>query len=111
MCSYSYKLIMLMVSTNYRYWPKIDNALRSAAIDRHVQVRLLISKWKHTKQAAQYFLQSLIDINGAYHRVVVDVVSKNYGVVWCGQLHEIIVVMAHIFNWISRRDTKKQSAD
>jgi hypothetical protein len=89
---------MLMVSTNYRYWPKIDNALRSAAIDRHVQVRLLISDWKHTKQAARYFLRSLIDINGAYHGVVVGVVSKNYGLVWCGQLHEIIVVMAHIFN-------------
>ena len=96
-----------MVSTNYRYWPEIDNALRSAAIDRHVQVRLLISNWKHTKQAAQYFLQSLIDINGAYRGVAVDVVSKNYGVMWCGQLHKIIVVMAHIFNWISRCDTNK----
>lgn len=111
MCSYSYKLIMLMVSANYRYWPKIDNALRSAAIDRHVQVRLLISNWKHTHQAARYFLQSLIDINGAYRGVVVDVVSKTYGVMWCDQLHEIIVVMAHIFNWISRCDTKKQSSD
>lgn len=107
MCFYSYKLIMLMVSTNYRYWPKIDDALRSAAIDRHVQVRLLISNWNHTRQAARYFLQSLTDINGAYHGVVVDVVSKNYGVMWCGQLHEIIVVMAYIFNWISRCDTKK----
>jgi len=89
---------MLLVSTNYRYWPKIDNALRSAAINRHVQVRLLISNWKHTNHAARYFLQSLTDINGAYHQVVVDVVSKNYSVVWCGQLHKIIVVMAHIFN-------------
>jgi hypothetical protein len=98
---------MLMVSTNYRYWPKIDNALRSAAIDRHVQVHLLISNWNHTRQAAQYFLQSLIDINGAYRGVVVDVVSKNYGVVWCSQLHEIIVVMVHILNWICRHDTRK----
>lgn len=56
-----------------RFWPKIDNALRSAAIDRHVQVHLLISNWNHTRQAAQYFLQSLIDINGAYRGVVVDV--------------------------------------
>jgi hypothetical protein len=98
---------MLMVYTNYRYWPKIDNALRAAAIDRHVQVRLLISNWKHTKQAARYFLQSLIDINGAYRGVVVDVVSKNYGVMWCDQLYKIIVVMAHIFNWICKCDTKK----
>lgn len=107
MCSYSYKLIMLMVSTNYRYWPTIDIALRSAAINRHIQVRLLISNWNHTFQAARYFLQSLIDINGAYPGIVVDVVSKNYGVVWCGQLHEIIVVMAHVSNWLNRCDTKK----
>jgi len=98
---------MLMVSTNYRYWPKIDNALRSAAIDRHVQVRLLMSNWNHTRQAARYFLQSLIDINGVYRGVLVDVVSENYGVMWCGQFHKIIVMMAHIFNWISRCDTKK----
>lgn len=111
MCSYSYKLIMLMVSTNYRYWPKIDNALRSAAIDHHIQVRLLISNWQHTRKAARYFLQSLIDINGAYHGVVVEVVSKYYGAMWCGQLYVIFVVMAHIFNWISRRDAKKQGCD
>ncbi|PNF33342.1 Phospholipase D3 [Cryptotermes secundus] len=56
-----------------RYWPKIDDALRSAAIDRHVKVRLLISNWNHTRKAAQYFLRSLIDINGAYRGVVVEV--------------------------------------
>ena len=98
---------MLVVSTNYRYWPNIDNALRSAAIDRHVEVRLLISNWKHTRKAARYFLQSLIDINGAYRGVLIDVVSKNYDVVWCGQFYKIIVVVASIFNWISRHDTKK----
>lgn len=56
-----------------RHWPKIDDALRSAAIDRHVKVRLLISNWNHTRKAAQYFLRSLIDINGAYRGVVVEV--------------------------------------
>jgi hypothetical protein len=96
------------VSTIYRYWPKIDDALRSAAIDRHVQVRLLISNWNHTRQAARYFLQSLIDINGAYRGVVVDVVSKNCGLLWCSLLHVIIVGwMVHILNHISTYDTMK----
>lgn len=56
-----------------RYWPNIDNALRSAAVDRHIQVRLLISNWNHTRKAARYFLQSLIDINGAFRGVLIDV--------------------------------------
>jgi hypothetical protein len=73
---------ILMASINYRYWPKIDDALRAAAIDRHVQVHLLISNWNHTRKAAHYFLRSLIDISGSYRGVVVEVVSTNYIMVW-----------------------------
>ncbi|XP_069687387.1 5'-3' exonuclease PLD3-like isoform X2 [Periplaneta americana] len=56
-----------------RYWPVIDDALRTAAVDRHVQVRLLISSWNHTRKAARYFLRSLMDISGSYKGVVVEV--------------------------------------
>lgn len=56
-----------------RYWPVIDDALRTAAVERHVQVRLLISNWNHTRKAAQFFLQSLMDISGSYKGVVVEV--------------------------------------
>jgi hypothetical protein len=68
--------------TNYRYWPIIDDALRTAAIDRQVQVRMLISNWNHTRKAAHYFLQSLVDINGSYRGVVVQVVNTNCVIVW-----------------------------
>ncbi|XP_021935542.1 phospholipase D3-like isoform X3 [Zootermopsis nevadensis] len=56
-----------------RYWPKIDDALRAAAVDRHVQVHLLISNWNHTRKATHYFLRSLVDISGSYRGVVVEV--------------------------------------
>ncbi|CAH8450013.1 unnamed protein product [Schistosoma rodhaini] len=47
-----------------RFWPVIDNALRKAAIDRSVEVRLLISKWNHTSSSTENFLNSLRAIYG-----------------------------------------------
>lgn len=41
------------------FWPVIDNALRRAAIERGVRVRLLASKWSHTRKAMFVFLNSL----------------------------------------------------
>ncbi|XP_070622339.1 5'-3' exonuclease PLD3-like isoform X2 [Erythrolamprus reginae] len=42
-----------------RLWPVIDDALRSAACDNGVTVRLLISCWKHSRQTMFVFLESL----------------------------------------------------
>ncbi|CAH8443424.1 unnamed protein product [Schistosoma turkestanicum] len=47
-----------------QFWPVIDDALRRAAIDRSVEVRLLISKWKHTSLATEHYLNSLRALNG-----------------------------------------------
>ncbi|CAH8446668.1 unnamed protein product [Schistosoma mattheei] len=47
-----------------QFWPVIDNALRKAAIDRSVEVRLLISKWKHTSSVTENFLNSIRAISG-----------------------------------------------
>lgn len=41
------------------YWPVIDDALRRAAFERGVRVRLLGSKWNHTKKNMYAFLRSL----------------------------------------------------
>lgn len=49
---------------HHRFWPVIDNALRKAAIDRSVEVRLLISKWKHTSSVTENFLNSIRAISG-----------------------------------------------
>lgn len=57
-----------------KYWPIIDDALRSAAIDRRVSVKLLISHWNHSRSAEDYFLNSLKAISNAYRGVDIQVV-------------------------------------
>lgn len=57
-----------------RYWPVIDDALRYAAIDRGVSVKLLISFWKHSRPAEDNFLNSLRDISHAYRGVDIQIV-------------------------------------
>lgn len=57
-----------------RFWPVIDNALRAAAIDRRVSVKLLISKWKSSRPAADFFLNSLKVISNSYRGVDIQVV-------------------------------------
>uniref|UniRef100_A0A8C8RU04 PLD phosphodiesterase domain-containing protein n=1 Tax=Pelusios castaneus TaxID=367368 RepID=A0A8C8RU04_9SAUR len=42
-----------------RFWPVIDDALRAAACNQHVNVRLLISCWQHSDQSMFLFLESL----------------------------------------------------
>ncbi|XP_077255467.1 5'-3' exonuclease PLD3 isoform X2 [Temnothorax americanus] len=56
-----------------KYWPTIDNALRAAAIERKVEVRLLISWWKHSRSSESYFLKSLQDLTYSYPNVKVEV--------------------------------------
>ncbi|XP_045887251.1 5'-3' exonuclease PLD3 isoform X2 [Micropterus dolomieu] len=46
-----------------RFWPAIDSALRVAACYREVQVRLLVSCWKHSPSSMFTFLQSLLVLN------------------------------------------------
>ncbi|MFH4981283.1 hypothetical protein AB6A40_007992 [Gnathostoma spinigerum] len=49
--------------TDNKYWPVIDDALRSAAFDRHLHVKLLMSKWNHTRRVIFNYLRSLEDIS------------------------------------------------
>ncbi|XP_044304393.1 5'-3' exonuclease PLD3-like isoform X2 [Varanus komodoensis] len=42
-----------------RFWPVIDDALRTAACERRANVRLLVSCWQHSKPAMFVFLESL----------------------------------------------------
>uniref|UniRef100_A0A2P2I4Q2 Phospholipase D3-like n=1 Tax=Hirondellea gigas TaxID=1518452 RepID=A0A2P2I4Q2_9CRUS len=50
------------------FWPDLDNALRSAAVDG-VRVRILASHWKHTRKDLVLWLQSLVDITMRYPRI------------------------------------------
>lgn len=42
-----------------KYWPRIDDALRRAAIERRVSVRLLFSNWTSTKPSEKVWYRSL----------------------------------------------------
>ncbi|KAI8726661.1 phospholipase D3 [Biomphalaria glabrata] len=52
-------LPLIVYSMPQVYWPVIDDELRRAVIDRKVVVRLLASKWVHTKRDMYAFLNSL----------------------------------------------------
>ncbi|KAM8952289.1 5'-3' exonuclease PLD3 [Pelodytes ibericus] len=45
-----------------KYWPEIDDRLRKAVYERHVNVRLLISCWKNSKPTMFPFLTSLASL-------------------------------------------------
>ncbi|CAG9765227.1 unnamed protein product [Ceutorhynchus assimilis] len=64
----------LMIYTPKRvYWPVIDDALKTAAIEHRVKVKLLISKWNHSRPAEDYFLKSIADINNSYPGVSLEI--------------------------------------
>ncbi|KPJ14385.1 Phospholipase D3 [Papilio machaon] len=56
-----------------RYWPKIDDAIRAAALERRVRVRLLISWWSHSLPAQDHFLRSLTALSQALPGVDIQV--------------------------------------
>ncbi|XP_044738807.1 5'-3' exonuclease PLD3-like isoform X2 [Chrysoperla carnea] len=56
-----------------QYWPVIDNALRTAAIDHRIKVKMLISVWNHSHPSETNFLKSLQDITGSYPGVNLEV--------------------------------------
>lgn len=56
-----------------RYWPYIDDALRKAAIERKVSLRLLISLWDHSRPSEEYFLHSLEALSNALTGVDIQI--------------------------------------
>nr|XP_033808924.1 phospholipase D4 [Geotrypetes seraphini] len=56
-----------------KYWAVIDNALRRAAFNRHVQIQLLISCWMHTDPSMFAYLKSLRALNDHQANLTVDV--------------------------------------
>uniref|UniRef100_T1J970 PLD phosphodiesterase domain-containing protein n=1 Tax=Strigamia maritima TaxID=126957 RepID=T1J970_STRMM len=55
------------------FWPVIDDALKKAAIERQVEVKLLASHWNHTDPAMMYYLKSLAVLNNSYSTINIEV--------------------------------------
>ncbi|XP_023247850.1 phospholipase D3-like [Copidosoma floridanum] len=64
---------LTIYSPKIKFWPVIDNALRTAAIERKVNVRLLISKWKHSRASEDHFLKSIEDLTDSYSKIKIEV--------------------------------------
>ncbi|CAN7995409.1 unnamed protein product, partial [Ixodes hexagonus] len=60
---------------NKTFWPRIDDALKTAAVERNVKVRLLVSKWVSTREYMFNFLRSLtaVSYNSKYFRPSIEV--------------------------------------
>ena len=66
--------ILLLCS---RFWPVIDDALKRAAIDRKVHVRVMGSWWKHSRPYITNVLLSLSALNGVKGAKVETVSNVN----------------------------------
>ncbi|KAI4504438.1 hypothetical protein M0802_000909 [Mischocyttarus mexicanus] len=64
---------LVIYTPRIKYWPVIDNALRAAAIDRKVTIKLLISLWKHSRASENYFLKSLEILTNSYKNVNIEI--------------------------------------
>lgn len=60
-----------------RYWPFIDDAIRAAAFERKVKIRMLISCGQDSDPAMLPFLQSLASIDSPHQGISVQIVRPN----------------------------------
>ncbi|XP_063826849.1 5'-3' exonuclease PLD3-like isoform X1 [Ostrinia nubilalis] len=60
-------------SPKIKFWPKIDDAIRRAALEHNVKVKMLISWWRHSRLSEAFFLKSLLALNRVYPRVDIQV--------------------------------------
>jgi len=57
----------IFLYSKYReFWPVIDDALRKAAIERRVNIKLLASHWNHTRSSMPIYLRSLAALNDSH---------------------------------------------
>lgn len=56
-----------------RYWPVIDNALRVAAVENRVSIKLLVSWWNHSSPSEDFFLRSIEALSDSYNGVDIQV--------------------------------------
>ncbi|XP_055842326.1 5'-3' exonuclease PLD3-like [Episyrphus balteatus] len=64
---------LLIYSPKIRYWPYIDDALRKAAIENKVSVKMLISLWGSSRPSEDYFLKSLASLTSSFKGVDIEI--------------------------------------
>ncbi|XP_039501256.2 5'-3' exonuclease PLD3 [Drosophila santomea] len=74
-------------SNKLEYWPVIDNALRRAALERGVAIKVLISWWKYSDPSEDHFLRSLQALNKMTEEV--DIQMRRFVVPTTDELEKI----------------------
>ncbi|XP_030565550.1 phospholipase D3 [Drosophila novamexicana] len=64
---------LILLGGKLQFWPPIDNALRKAAVERGVAVKLLISWWKHSDPNEDNYLRSLQELSTLNHQVDIQI--------------------------------------
>ncbi|XP_017043870.2 5'-3' exonuclease PLD3 [Drosophila ficusphila] len=64
---------LIIYEKNHHYWPFIDDALRRAAVERGVAVKLLISWWKHSNPSEDKYLRSLQDLASKEDKIDIQI--------------------------------------
>lgn len=64
---------LLIYTPKVRYWPFIDDALRKAAVENKVSVKMLISLWKSSRPSEDYFLKSLASLTSSFKGVDIEI--------------------------------------
>ncbi|XP_065355539.1 5'-3' exonuclease PLD3-like [Calliphora vicina] len=64
---------MMIYTENKKYWPLIDDALKEAAVNRKIKIKMLISWWRYSNPSEDYFLRSLQDISNSMPGVDIQI--------------------------------------
>ncbi|XP_044767078.1 5'-3' exonuclease PLD3-like [Coccinella septempunctata] len=56
-----------------KFWPVIDDAIKTAAIDHKIKIKMLISWWNHSRTSEDSFLRSLTSLENSYPQVSIEV--------------------------------------
>lgn len=64
---------LLIYTPKIRYWPFIDDAIRKAAIENKVSVKMLISLWHSSRPSEDYFLKSLTSLTSSFKGVDIEI--------------------------------------
>lgn len=65
---------LTVYTPKHHYWPYIDDALRTAAVENKVLIKILVTKRNSTKTSEEYFLNSLQSLSNSFKGVDIQVV-------------------------------------
>lgn len=85
---------MLIYTPKKKFWPVIDDALKTAALENQVEIKMLISYWNHSAPSEDNFLKSLSSLSNVYKKVSIEVVSNKSYICIIKTINELYVLLA-----------------